>query len=312
MSSEDQMSDLVARYGAATTDREKAQIEAMIWRLTPKSERLKGPSMGIGNWFAAKYKVNAGTVTTRQRMFLAGPVANPLWDRIEKDMPLFAAVSLLRKAESYVKNTGVPLADAIQRVIKNYDSLGVSAEHKDGRVVRRRKQTDLPPGGELKPDTSDKTYKSFWMNLRVSISNYLDEKLGGVEPVEANRVRRIFESDMNGLIEDLQRLVHRTGAMKIQPISRNRLVQAFMVLGLEPSRPGKLPDMKLVNKRWKVHARAYHPDVHQGDESTRPMFEASKEAYEIIKQYCENIASSGVKSASLEREENGVRNGQSS
>jgi hypothetical protein len=273
---------LLDKLRSVSSERERAALEAQIWGQTPKAERPKG---GIGHYFHDHYKSSVYSVANRHILYNAGPAIDPIWERIDKNMPLNTAVTIFRRAKLYVQNTGVSLSEAISRKLREYDSIG-HVTVVQGKVIRRRNPTRVSShDGDFKK--SDE-YKVFWNNLRKSFYDFLNHRLSGCDPLEVERIQKIFEVDLDMTVSNLQNLVSRAKGQKLIPkISRGKLIEACYTLGMDPPRVGKNVDIKKISKQWRIHARQYHPDVNP---NASAQFEAAKIAYELLKEYHENFA----------------------
>lgn len=92
------LGDRLQRYrefAPAMTEKERAEEEAQLWALVPAAER---PKEGRGAWLAANCGGSSFTYENRCTLYMAGAVADPLWARVDADMTLNTAVTLLREA----------------------------------------------------------------------------------------------------------------------------------------------------------------------------------------------------------------------
>jgi len=286
-----QLDELMASYAAVMTERERASLEAQIWSLVPKPDR---PAGGLGDYMRERLGAQPTHALCRQQLLLAGARVELLWARVDAGMPLNTAISILRSVKG-----AEDVAVALVKALEVYDTTGYEARMPDGKVVRRRSPSRLRKSGEPGPSAEFSHDRSFWRSLRATMSGYVNARLAGCDPTDADKLLRRFEVDLNLLIADFQDAISSVPkrGIEITAISRQALFAACRTLHMDPPRIGRHVDMKLAGLQKKRLARVYHPDVHGGSEVTRGQFEAVMQAHKVCEKYNEMLPAPAVKSA---------------
>jgi len=274
-----QLDELIASYASVMSEKERASLEAQIWSLIPKPERPPG---GLGDYMHARFGAQTTYALCRQQLLRAGPCVEELWIRVAAGMPLNTAISVFRSVKG-----SEDVADAISKALRTYDTTGYEARSADGKVTRRRKPSRLRKPGDLAPASEVAHDRTFWKSLRSMMSEYVNSRLAGCDPMDVDKLLRRFEVDLNLLITDFQDKISDVPkrGIEILSVSRQALIAACRTLGMDPPRPNKPVDMKLASLQKKRYARVYHPDVHGGSEATRGQFESVMQAYKVLEQY---------------------------
>ena len=290
------LEDLKARYAFEMTERERATLEAQIWSLVPRSDR-DSTKPGMAMYMSKLFSVAHRTIRVRQYLLRAGSAADPLWDRVQKDMTLSTALNIMQEAWSLKQsNSSMELSAAVIKSIEDYDKSGdYAAKSSNGKLVRRKRPNSIR--GPTSTSTSTSANKIFWNTLRAHIGDYAKSRLEGTDPVIYDRILRSFEADLNILFEDFQQELSKAprAGLEILAVSRKVMIQACNILGMDPPKPGKPVNMKLASTQRKRFGRMYHPDVSGGSKETTDQYMAAMEAYRILQKYSENFTISNVK-----------------
>lgn len=312
-----QMAELEARYASEMLEKERAALEAQIWSLVPRE--LRTEKHGLPGYMKAKLGASTHAARARQFLHRAGAAADPLWERVHRDMTLSTALTLMQdaydqKAAKNLLKKGVQeeqdaLSEAVLACIKAYDESGYAANGPDGKVVRRRKQIevmDAPP-----PPVDVPSGRAFWPFLRQVVSQYVKTRLEGCDPVQVEFLIRKFEVDLNVVIEDLQDEVRKVprGSLEAVAFSRARVIHECRTLGMDPPKPGQPVDARALQLQYKRASRAYHPDMHGGDETTLPQFKAVQDAKKFLAGYNESLKAAAVPSVEPGRPHHNPGNG---
>ena len=284
------MEELIELYKLDMTEKERAELEAQIWNLVPRDERIGG----IDDHLSSKLGVTGYAMRERHFLFRASKTAEALWKRIDGGMTLHAAVTVMRKSRRAAQSEGISVVEALEKELEKYDTTGYEIKSPDGKVIRKTKPSRLPDPDETSTIPNTKEGRDFWNSIRRMFADYLNGRLAECDPMEADNIRRTVESDLNTVLIDMQKMISKASrqAMPIRSVSRQSIVQACHTLGMNPPAPGKMVDIGVAKRQRKLYARQYHPDVHGGSEVTRPLFEATITAYKVIEQYNENLKSS--------------------
>jgi hypothetical protein len=297
------LADLEEKYSQEMTEKERSELEVQIWALVPFSERELLKSKGLKPSLVSYiyYRFNSGRRSIRVRQYLnrTGSAADPVWERVQKDMTLNSALEVIHKARTISSNDSIEMKDAVIRCLSEYDSSGdYKVVLANGKVTQRKRPSSFRNKSSASPG------KTFWNSLREQIGNYVESRLKDSDHVVRDQLIRRFEADLHLLIEDFQWALNKapkTGLESIVvTISRKSIISACNTLGMDPPRPGKPVDMKLAVLQKRRHARMYHPDVHGGSHDTANQFKASMEAFKILEKYNENFTCSNVKTGSTD------------
>ncbi len=260
--------------------REKTRIEHVLWTeiLSPK-ERKHHEQLRkfVQNVFGGSM-FDAGN---RHTLYNAGAEADPLWSRIEDgELKTTTALRLYREARKRAVQSGIPAADALVSVLREYDNMPLRADGvrtfngmSNERRRKRKKQT--------RPAL---TAREFWQDLRDRIIGHVRAELPHSDMPESDRLWRQLETDIKIAVETFQARVGnaKKRAEKSQSATRRQLRAAFETLLLEPPR-GKRPiDIEAVRKNKRRLAREYHPDMNDGDPNMVDAYQAVMEAAELI------------------------------
>lgn len=299
------LDDLEAKYMEATTEKEKAILEAQIWALVPQEVRAGLASVGgddskvverkgLIGYFNAKFSIGQGQLRYRQYLQRHGNAADPLWERIESGLTLSSAMNIMQKAAKDVGD-GAVLEEAVRKRLEEYDSTGYETKTAGGKTVRRRSPSRLPEaeGGWAPPDEEAPEGRAFWAFLRKQIAGFIGSKLPDGDMRVRETLLRNFEVDLNVLIADFQRDLHRAPKGSLfnaeKAPSRKAVIRACTTLGVIQPRPGQPVDIVKARSQYRAHCRAYHPDIPGGTEETRDLFQAAQSAWKTIQAYNESL-----------------------
>lgn len=289
-----EVDELVALYQQATTEKQKAEVEAKVWAAAPPDMRK---SFNRKDYLSLALNVNKYEPGCRQAVLSLGVAGDELWDRIHSGkLSLNAASKLAAKAR---KLRSLPLAEAVKSVLKEYDDLPNVCWV--GGIPTRRpalRKTDK------RTAAAEANERSFWESYRGLVEPYVKGRLKNTDPLKAEVLWRAFEKDFRILLDDFQRRLSRVEqearegveAARKQ-VTRVKLLDACNALHMDPPRLGEPVDLKMAAQQKKRLVRLYHPDAHGGDESTRPEYEAVLAAFDSVESYNQQFS-------------NGVANGQ--
>lgn len=273
-------------------ERERAQVEREIWDATPRSVRRTC----YRREFLSKHL--GGTqqrVQIREALFNAGDAATPLWKRIDDlSMTPSTALRLIREAVERYKTKGETLAQAIEALLEEHDSLPI-ARTADGRVFRRRNPSQIrattAPPPKKKKKGKDESEKDILNGIRALVSKYLERKLENVDPITVEILLRGFTSEMNGLLYEFKNKI-RTVQIRSQEeaavtreISRREMTKACAILQVKPPKKDAMPDLARAKKNKRQFARNMHPDMRDGSDVMAERFDEIIKAYNVLEEY---------------------------
>lgn len=280
--------ELLAQYKAAT-HRERAQIEAEVWLRAPREarDRVGNGKRGYRSQHWVQEQLNAPSahdVNMRMRLLAHGDAIAALWERVEHDMSLGSAYTIVRAAQKDRK-VREPLEDAVARALQEYDSRGAVRSGADGKVYRVHK------GSSLAGREQRRGRDTFWDKMRDLIAAYLTERLSGLDEAVVERERDRFERELKVLFDATSSRLHRLkydARNGLSPVvAKRELREACDVLKIDPPRAVDREFMKRAKTRFRSLAKEYHPD-HRGD-ATRLQYEAVLDAWHAIERYHEHF-----------------------
>lgn len=279
------------------THKERAEFEKQIWDTAAPSLDLGG--MLRRTWLASQIFESQSDIENRSIIYNGGLAADELWRRLDEGMPLTTATGLLRKAKKIANASRIALRDALKSELDDYDKLPMY-RLANGKVTRRRAPATLPNLKDIMPPKkrgrpSSGHPRVFWAHIRDQLAHFVAARLVGADPIVAQTLWKDFEKDLKIIFDELQSKLYRArrddkkGKDLSKEVSRRAVVNACHTLSMDPPSPGKAIDLTLAKKQKHKLARLYHPDRHNGDESTRPQYDAVLEAFLILEQYQGNF-----------------------
>ncbi len=252
----------------ALTQRELAQFEAEVWAQADDKTAGEDPS----EYIARKTGCSQHAAEHRRALLMMGPLADPLWARVESGMAPSVAVRLLR--ERVVMGDRRYLAQITPGEVASC----LAAYDADPRSLRRRRRV--------------KARGPSWKELREAVRRHARAELGEVGGQDAERIAAEFEAELGSLCADFRSRVARArkayAGASFAGVSRRALEGACRELGLSPPARGMMVDMKDARTAKRALVKRYHPDVTR-DERSRPMFDAVLAAYVVIEDYNEQV-----------------------
>lgn len=297
--------ELIEQYrelGPAMTEKEKAAFEHQLWNARPEKESRKRE--------AYLHDVTGGSTREfilRGQLHNAGVVADPLWERAEKDYTLVTCVDLLRTARrTSTSSTQEALRTALAAAMNEYDSRPHLRHLVGGKIARTRSPTRLPttPDVPALPAASEATRQDtrkssegidtarvFWDELRRHVIGYITPKLVGAPELIREKLYGELETDLKVLLDGFQQKLQRAvkygnGTVEIY---RKQVLEACRALTLEPPKLGQPVDLKEARRKQRRLAALYHPDTHKGDDSMRALYVGVMQAFDVLEQYNENL-----------------------
>ena len=267
---------LLRDYKTETSKKKKAEIGKRLWDLLSPGERLKHKNQG----YFMRSVFGGSVFGYQQHVYLLKAYGSKeLWRRVDHEgMPISTAVRLHREARAYSKDKGIPLIDALAKVLQVFDKLPSRKDgtrHKPVRKIHRKKKAS--------PDAD-----TFWSQLRESIREHVAEKLPDCDFIEMDPLWREFEIDLQTAIVSFQnRINYRQKQQEkiVEPIKRRKLREACEILHMDPPTKARPLDLHKAKKQKRLLARTYHPDAHGGDDSMREHYEAVLDAYRVIETW---------------------------
>lgn len=277
--------------------------EAEAWKAYDGA-RGKG---GIGPSLTARFGRSAGAIRLRHELYLAGPAATPLWDRIEAGMPLRSAINLLQSARRSVASREISLEKAVIAELSSYEALpGHTFVTADGRVVKRKK-----PGSEQAvPEETDEARTSSssrptpssdrpprdgaadpWVRVRMVLDNVSGDLTKGLDQDVATKLLEEFDVEIRRVVTWLKKRAYLSSKSLSEKslIARPRkdIVSWCHALHIDPPRVGKPVDHELLRRQFRALSLAYHPDRNPGKPEMEEKQRAVNSAYDGLIAYNE-------------------------
>jgi len=137
--------------------------------------------------------------------------------------------------------------------------------------------------------------KIFWRELRRQVMAFTKQAYPNVDEGSWTQYSRELDADLRGIVDHFTNKMARAqavGTVSDVIVSRRRMVDACETLRVPAPGMGQPVDLE-VAKRNKRHAsRLYHPDTGNGNETTRALFQAAVEAYDVLEQYNQSLTRS--------------------
>lgn len=279
---------------------------------------------GIGPSLSTVLKRPSSAIRYRHELYLAGSAATPLWECIEKGMPLRSAIRILRTARRRAEIRKSPLNDAVVSEIRFYESFpGRTFVTRDGRVVKRKSQgqdpdQDQPESEPPTPEPKDRPVKprpprsrpsrtsppevgqtepqvrgNPWSRIREAVNAVSVSMVKDLDPDVAARLLTEVDVEMRRVVTWLKSRVYLSSksASEKQLISRPRkeIVTWCHTLNIDPPRVGKPVDHDVLRRQFRILSLAYHPDRNPGRPEMEEKQRAVNSAYDGLIAYNEWI-----------------------
>ncbi len=290
---------LESLYGQEMSERDRAELEAKIWSaVSPEERKLvegAGIRKGLVGYISYRFSVGQGSLRNRQFLFGAGPIADPLWERIDgHGMPVHTARRLLNEAME-ASEAGMALETALAKKIAKYEGTGYLARVGNKVVRKVPKSSKMAMPTEVEADSWEPPLgpapegREFWAFLRTQTLNYVMSRVPDADPGIREKMVSNFEADLRSVVQTFRVDIGRAARMKsiFQPAgpSRREVLEACRTLNIDPPKVGSPVDESVLKRQMRAYARAYHPDRAGGTEETRVLFDQSQKAYVVIRDY---------------------------
>jgi hypothetical protein len=285
---------LIADHRRASGERERAEIEHMLWELCPESERTLR-KWTRGRYLAAAFGEKEHKIDDRAAIRNTGPEAAALlWNRIEGDMTLRTArdiVALARKSQSRDET----LREAVARELTGYDARPIQRRTANGKVVRVLGRVSTPSQAEpprpaRAPRAVEPGSRDFWVKMKELIRVEIETRLAGHGETVIREQTARLEGDLKVVFAEFSA---RMGQIRGKTpfgvaVTRGRLVEACRVLHLDIPSKTEVDDgsfERQAKPRFRKLARQYHPDT-SGTDATASLMQSVMEAWNVVQQYC--------------------------
>lgn len=281
--------ELIAAHRIATTEKEKAELETQIWNLATHEERKLNPHR-YKHLFTLMPEDSTYHYQMRGRLIQAGAAADPLWERVEKDLLMKTADNILASS----KKLDLPLDQAILQELATYDALPYVRTMKDGKSFRTKGISNgRPKTTVIPPDLPKAQGNGVWKLIREELGKKFVAMTEGLHPAMQQELNNQFETDVKILIETYQTKIYRLRKdTPVVKITQYKINKACEVLNLPNPSVNKKVDLSLAKKMKNKLASVYHPDKYTDPvikQSMSSRFQEIMEAFAVVENYNESI-----------------------
>lgn len=273
-------------------DKSLAEVEFRIMEVAPRHIPRTGHAML--QWAATVTRQSQHAVARRRELWIVGPAADPLWERVAAGMPLGRTARVLRAARGRAhRRNREAFRRAIEEELRKLDYRPAVAE-----CATTTPTPILPTADPSEPSINDELpalpapnlgAREFWQRIRLVLAEHMRPKLEFMPEHDRDRLLDDFDRDVQALCAQHSAKWQRSARdrKEHQRVSRQRFMNALRVLHMDPPRRGAPlePLFAQANKQKKTLARLYHPDTHGGSEHTRAQYQAVLDAFLVIEQY---------------------------
>lgn len=285
---------LLKEWSERKTQHGKALVEERLWASAPAEMRRAMPKY--------KYLLFIGLPTSAYELenrmrLLKAPDA--LWERVEQDMALSTAVTLVTRARREKRT--------VESMLAEYDSWPVHKHLEGGKVTRRPRLSSMAGVRQLSGAKSRVLNDTRWGKLRAILADYVADSLAGAHDETRARLSLSMERDLKTLIDSWREQIshaQRRLAREVVPTGRREMLNACRVLLIEPPGPGKAPNLERARAQWRRLAKEYHPDK-RGSDVTRAEFENVQAAWQAIRSYVDEFEQCKAKKGTDDGDANG-------
>ena len=264
--------ELVLRHRQATTDREKSQIESMLWASLPREKRRGNHARerGMRELLGGEPNPSPDSLYTYQARAALSTAPVEMWDYMEKSLiTLGTAVSLYKKCRIIQSRDKTTFAMALQEALKQKPSACHGAVRPAMDDVSQMEEWDIlwkaanAIGQARLKDLPDAIKRDMCGELRNQIKDVLYTFI-------AKAKRKSADEEEVTLI-----------------IRHQRMARACEILQIDAPPLGKSADLKAATNRKRAIAKFNHPDANGNGNSEA--YQRAIEAYDSIQAYNEFI-----------------------
>jgi hypothetical protein len=264
--------ELVLRHKQALTDREKSQIESMLWASLPQEKRRghHARERRMRELLGGEHNPSPDSLYTYQTRAALSTAPAEMWDYIEKSLiPLGTALRLYRKCQIIQLRDKITFAMALQEALK-------------------QKPSDCHGAERLVMD--DVSQMDEWDALWRAANAIGQARLGGLP----DAIKRDMCGELRNQIRDVlctfiakaKRKSADEGEMTLI-IRHQRMARACEILQIDVPSLGKPADLRAATNRKRAIAKFNHPDANGNGNSDT--YQRAIEAYDHIQAYNEFI-----------------------
>jgi hypothetical protein len=226
-----------------------------------------------------------------------------LWRRLDRDLRLSVGVTLASEARAMTQwKRPVQINVAVARVLDQYDRRPKVVYGKDGKITRsgapvprghRSQKTTLLESGEppepsapaasaVPPDDS---------SMRRVLLAYMTEQLSGIPKDQRAAIFEASRVDAEHILRAFSQRVRRATTAHLEhtiALTRRDVVSACNKLMLQPPRPGRPVDLKVMRKLYRQQAAPHHPD-RTDDPERHLLYRQLTEACDVLVRYNETM-----------------------
>ena len=264
--------ELVRRHRQALTDREKSQIESMLWASLPPEKR-RGKHMRevrMQELLGGEPNPSRDSLYTYQARAALSKAPAEMWDCIERSLlPLGTAVRLYRKCQIIQLRDKITFAMAIQEALKQKPG----DRHGAGRLV-------------LDDVSQMDEWDALWKAANAIGQARLKGLPDAIKRDMCGELRNQIRDVLSTFIAKAKRKSADEGEMTLI-IRHQRMARACEILQIDAPSLGKPADLRAATNRKRAIAKFNHPDANGNGNSDT--YQRAIEAYDHIQAYNEFI-----------------------
>lgn len=264
--------ELILRHKQALTDREKSQIESMLWASLSREKRRgkHAREMRLQEMLGGEPNPSRDSLYTYQARAALSKAPAEMWDCIEKSLiPLGTAVRLYRKCQIVQLRDKITFAAALQVTLEQ-------------RPSRRNGAARLAMDDVSQTDEWD----SLWEAVNAIGQPRLKELPDAIKRDMCGELRNQIRDVLYTFIAKAKRKSADEGEVTLI-IRHQRMARACEILQIDAPSLGKPAELKAAVNRKRAIAKFSHPDANGNGNSE--VYQRAIEAYDDIQAYNEFI-----------------------
>lgn len=276
-----QLEDLIRQYGMCCTDREKAVLEAEMWKVHSSSgEYIKDKATRGIECISSFLSVPPRAIRIRNYIFRAGPSASALWTLLESGASLGKVFRIYRRAR-HATGPGKGLEQSITE--------SINQDNSEEKVVPRLSKKSSRP---VKVSNH-----AVWRKIRQILQSEISKQIDGISDSDKERIYRDFKIDMKIAFDSAQHRIRKartfsSAELEIRKLTKREVIDACHILGMDPPKTALVSvNLDEARKLRGKLASNYHPDKHPDDPALRTKYLEIIQAYDLLRTHNEKLES---------------------
>ena len=268
--------ELVRCHKQALTDREKSQIESMLWASLPPEKRRGNHAreMRMRELLGGEPNPSPDSLYTYQARAALSKAPAEMWDCMEKSLiPLGTAVRLYKKCQIIQLRDKITFDMALQEALKQKSS--------DRHVPARLVMGDVSQMNE---------WDALWKAVNAIGQARLQGLPDAIKRDMCGELRNQIRDVLSTFIAKAKRRSADEGEMTLI-IRHQRMARACEILQIDAPSLGKPADLRAATNRKRAIAKFNHPDANSNGNGNgnSESYQRAIEAYDHIQAYNEFI-----------------------